>query len=198
MSGWSGRAGWADGERSRGRTGEPAALRRAATLDAGDGDVRRATRASPGHALGQTPAARAAGKALFLLFDGIRRGIHAAEDLIHWLSMLQIALRKPAFAVVRAAPLVAPPIDIRDGILGRRVVHQTLCLSSNIAQHRSRSAATSLQNRLNQHLQSLYGQHTDHARRPPSGFARMQVYSTILARDGRCDWRAPSPRDVKR
>lgn len=181
----------------KGLLGEPEPLCRAAALDAGNGDRRRATRASPGHALGQAPAARAAGEALFLLFDGARRGIHPAEDLIHRLSMLQIALRKPAFAVVRAAPLVAPPVDIRDGVLGRRVVHQTLCLSSNIAQHRSRSVATSLRNRLNQRLQSLYGQRPDHARRPPAGFARMQVYSTMMARDGRRDWRAPSPRDVK-
>src|SRR5512146_608885 len=83
------------------------ALRRAAALDVGDGDVRRA-----GRAFGQAPAAGAAREALFLLFDGAGWRIHAAADLIHRLSMLQIALREPALTIVRTTALVAPPVDI--------------------------------------------------------------------------------------
>jgi hypothetical protein len=97
-------------------------LCRAAAFDAGNWDMRARGGARLADGRRESPAARLARQAAILLIYRFRWRIFRAEHLIHRLAPGQIALWEPALAVVRAATVVPPPVDVGDGILEDRVV----------------------------------------------------------------------------
>jgi len=110
----------AEGRRGGGAVGK--GLGGLAALDAGEWYIDAA--GGPALRLDDAPAARTAGKALLLLFPGLRRRVHQAEDLIERLAGLRVAVDKPADTIVRAGVAVASPVDAVARMLAQGKVHR--------------------------------------------------------------------------
>jgi hypothetical protein len=93
--------------------------------------------------LGDPPATRVAGEAALLLLRRFGWRIHQAENLIHWLARIWVALREPALAIVGAALPMSAPVQALAWVFFHAKVHDCTSPSARIERHqRSRSAGS--------------------------------------------------------
>src|SRR6185437_4284067 len=93
--------------------------------------------------LGDPPATRVAGEAALLLLGCFGRRIHQAENLIHWLTNIWVALREPTLAIVGAALPMSAPVQALAWVFIHAKVHDCTSPSARIERHqRTRSAGS--------------------------------------------------------
>lgn len=110
----NGARGWSGKRNDRCSSGSSAA---ALAIGRGRGCLRLFRR------IGEPPAAGTAGEAAVLLLGGFGRGIHQAKDLIQRLTLIGIALGKPALAIMGAGLPVTTPVQALTGILSNVEIH---------------------------------------------------------------------------
>jgi hypothetical protein len=86
---------------------------------------------------GNPPALGAAGKAFVLFVPSLWRRVAHAEDLIHRLTSVGVAVGEPALAVLWAAVAVTPPIDTLTRMLTQvnlflRLIHRSILSAQSV------------------------------------------------------------------
>lgn len=82
-----------------------------------------------GGGLREPPATGFARQAAVLFLHRFWRRIQPAKYLVHRFAGLQVALRKPALTIVRAAAMMAAPVDVGDWVGKQREIRDRSVLA---------------------------------------------------------------------